>query len=194
MVHALLEWLYTNGARASEPGLARMRDVDLHAGTVQLTHLKGGLAAEPLFMSKRCLAALEAWLAVKPKGDYVFPSAKPRPCYPCRGEGRILAKRQKKEPVLVPCPHCHATGVRQGMTRHEVARVIVRVFTLAGIPAELRFPHILRHSAVTRMLNKGTEPTAIQERVGHKSLATTLGYMHTTEAARAKVNEAFDED
>ena len=64
---AFLEWLYTNGARASEPGLAQLSDIDLYAGTVQLMHLKGGQAPKPMPMSERCRAALRAWLEVRPQ-------------------------------------------------------------------------------------------------------------------------------
>jgi site-specific recombinase XerD len=75
-----------------------------------------------------------------------------------------------------------------------VRHLIVDVFTRAGIPEEFHFPHVLRHSAITQMLNSGTSPPAIQERVGHKALETTFGYMHTTDEARARVNKAFDEE
>jgi site-specific recombinase XerD len=44
------------------------------------------------------------------------------------------------------------------------------------------------------MLDKGINPAAIQERLGHAVITTTYGYMHTTKKARAEVNRAFDED
>lgn len=202
--HALIEWLYTNGARASEPGLARIDDVDLYSNTVLLTHLKGGLASEPIPLSKRCAEAIREWLKVRPVLDpaqryYVFPSARPGRCYPCLGQKIITVKtRKKKEGTenekTVSCPHCHGDGTRWGLSRHEVRRIIERVFTDADIPAEFHFPHILRHSAVTHMLDGDAPPSAIQERVGHKSLSTTFGYMHTTKKARAMITKTFDED
>lgn len=201
LAHALIEWLYTNGARASEAGLARLTDVDMHNGTVLLTHLKGGLPPEPQPMAKALVAALRGWLpkrefATHAQQDYVFPSANPLPCYPCKGTKWVSAKsrRRGEGAKVVSCPHCHGAGVRLGMTRHEVRHLVVEVFTLAGIPKQFHFPHVLRHSAVTHMLDTGTPPTAIQERVGHKALETTFGYMHTTKEARARVNKAFDED
>lgn len=202
LAHAMIEWLYTHGQRASEPGCARLSDVDLHTGTVMLTHLKGGLEPEPQPLATTCLEALKAWIPLRiftgePQRVYVFPSARPGRCYPCEGNGKLLVKVRKRggtgEAKMAPCPHCHATGMRWGMTRHEVRHLIVDVFTRAGIPSEFHFPHVLRHSAVTHMLNRGTSPPAIQERVGHSALATTFGYMHTTDEARARVNKAFDE-
>jgi integrase len=200
---AFLEWLYTNGARASEPGLAALSDIDLRAGTVMLRHLKGGLATDPMPMSERCCKALKAWLAVRAQflvdpraqADYLFPSARPGACYPCRGEGKLLVKRGKVgEGKLEPCPHCRATGTRWGLTRHEARRLIEQIFREAGLPMELAFPHVFRHSAATHMLDKKVNPAAIQERLGHKSLNTTLGYLHTTKEARLDVNRTFDED
>jgi site-specific recombinase XerD len=203
LAHALVEFLYTNGSRASEPGCARVTDVDLHNGTVMLTHLKGGLEPEPQPLANACREALRTWLPQRTfveaaQQDYVFPSARPGDCYPCAGKGALMVKKRKRggasEGKITPCPHCHASGTRWGMTRHEVRHLVVEVFTKAGIPSEFHFPHILRHSAVTQMLNSGTPAPAIQERVGHAALATTFGYMHTTDEARAKVNRAFDED
>lgn len=200
---AFLEWLYTNGARASEPGMAALSDVDLRAGTVMLRHLKGGLATDPMPLSEKCRKALEAWLSVRKQAlvdpraqaDYLFPSARPGPCYPCGGEGRLMVKRGKRgESKLEPCPHCRASGTRWGLTRHEARRLVERIFREAGLPAELAFPHVFRHSAATHMLDRKVNPAAIQERLGHKSLNTTLGYLHTTKEAREAVNRTFDED
>jgi len=199
--HAVVEFVFTNAQRASEPGLTRLDDLDLHNGTVSLTHLKGGLEPEPMPLSRTCLDALKTWLPLRIFKDeaqraYVFPSANPTTCYPCKGTRTVTQKSRRKDGSarVIPCPHCHAMGTRWGMSRHEMRHIIVAVFKRAGIPPEFHFPHVLRHSAVTHMLNTGLLPPEIQERVGHKDLATTFGYMHATEAARAKVNKAFDED
>lgn len=210
MEHAFIEWLYTNGARASEPGLARLSDIDLRAGTVMLVHLKGGKAKDPMPLSQRCREAIEAWLTVrgehfvdpKQQRDYLFPSRSPQPCYPCRGEGELVVKKKRGRkasggeaaPPLLPCPHCRATGTRWGLSRHEAARIVRRVFKAAGLPAELAFPHVFRHSAATHMLDKDINPAVIQERLGHSALATTLGYLHTTKKARAAIGRVFDEE
>jgi integrase len=41
------------------------------------------------------------------------------------------------------------------------------------------FPHELRHGYATHCLERGTNPRAIQQAMGHKSLETTMGYLHT---------------
>ena len=39
-------------------------------------------------------------------------------------------------------------------------------------------PHELRHAYATDCLQRGTNPRAIQQAMGHKSLETTMGYLH----------------
>ena len=39
-------------------------------------------------------------------------------------------------------------------------------------------PHELRHAYATHCLNRGANPRAIQEAMGHQSLETTMGYLH----------------
>jgi integrase/recombinase XerD len=198
---AFLEWLYTNGSRASEPGLALVNDVDLHLCEVRTYHLKGGNKPIALPMSDRCRQALEAWLRVRPEHivdpqqkDYLFPSAHPRRCYPCRGKGELIRRKRGKDPTMGPCPHCRGTGTRFGFTRHEAYKLIRRICAEAGLPEKYAFPHIFRHSAATHLLDKGNSPTAIQERLGHASIETTLRYMHGTKQAHEAIRRTFDDD
>lgn len=39
-------------------------------------------------------------------------------------------------------------------------------------------PHELRHAYATHSLNRGINPRAIQQAMGHVSLETTMGYLH----------------
>jgi site-specific recombinase XerD len=40
-------------------------------------------------------------------------------------------------------------------------------------------PHELRHGYATHCLERGVSPRAIQQVMGHSSLETTMGYLHT---------------
>ena len=52
-----------------------------------------------------------------------------------------------------------------------------------------RSPHVLRHTFATAMLNGNAELRAVQELLGHKSLATTEIYTHATFEELKKVYE-----
>ena len=56
-----------------------------------------------------------------------------------------------------------------------VKRNLSKVVTL-----KKRSPHVLRHTFATTMLNDNAELKAVQELLGHESLATTEIYTHTT--------------
>jgi len=65
-----------------------------------------------------------------------------------------------------------------------VRRNLSKVVTLRK-----RSPHVLRHTFATAMLNDNAELRAVQELLGHESLATTEIYTHTTFEELKKVYE-----
>jgi site-specific recombinase XerD len=194
LARALYEWLYTNGSRASEPGLAKLRDLDLPSSRVRLQHLKNGLAPDWIALATSCREALTDWLVARPQHIvapeqklFLFPSASPGRCYPCRGAGKLKPKGAAPK----PCHHCEGTGKRWGLSRHEVRRIVGKILTAAGVPAGRRHPHVLRHSTITHLLDAGVPPAAVQERVGHRDVTTTFGYLKATKAARLAVDAAL---
>ena len=51
------------------------------------------------------------------------------------------------------------------------------------------YPHMLRHTFATRIVNNGNELRIAKELLGHKSIATTEIYTHVSEA---QVKAAID--
>ena len=68
----------------------------------------------------------------------------------------------------------------KNLDRTAVFRIIKSTGVKAGIHKEL-YPHILRHSAATHMLEGGCDLRTVQEFLGHSSVSTTpVSYTHLT--------------
>ena len=75
------------------------------------------------------------------------------------------------------------------LDRTAVFRIIKSTGLKVGIHKEL-YPHILRHSAATHMLEGGCDLRTVQEFLGHSSVSTTQIY---TKVTKAFLEEAFIE-
>jgi integrase len=201
---ALLAWLYEFGSRASEPGLQTVDDVDLRAGRARPRHLKGGAAADWQILLPFCREALPPWLRARQafvlqpqQAKLLFPSGGAGKCYACQGTGertRLMREKgtgRRFEGDGVPCHHCGATGERWGISRAEVHRLVRGVLLEAKVPEPLCYPHVLRHSIITHLLEGGMPATAVQERVGHRSLSSTLGYAKATALVGEQMQQAL---
>jgi integrase len=98
-------------------------------------------------------------------------------------------------PAHYPCRD-PITGaiVRFRMHEANVQRAVKQARRQLGISV---LPHELRHGYATHCLERGTNPRAIQQVMGHKSLETTMGYLVSDRAnddhpANAEQEHQFD--
>ena len=77
----------------------------------------------------------------------------------------------------------------KNLDRTAVFRIIKSTGVKTGIRKKL-YPHILRHSAATHMLEGGCDLRTVQEFLGHSSVSTTQIY---TKVTKAFLEEAFIE-
>jgi integrase/recombinase XerD len=147
---ALLELLYSTGARISEAvGLDR-DDVDGAARTVLLRGKGGKQRLVPV--GRPALAALDAYLV------------RGRPALALRGRG-------------IPAVFLNARGAR--LSRQSAWAVLRDAAVRTGIAAAVS-PHTLRHSFATHLLEGGADVRVVQELLGHASVTTTQVYTLVT--------------
>jgi integrase/recombinase XerD len=147
---ALLELLYSTGARISEAVGLDVDDVDAQARTVLLRGKGGKQRLVPI--GRPALAALDAYLV------------RARPEMAARGRG---------SPALF-------LNVRGGrLSRQSAWQVLREAAERAGITAAVS-PHTLRHSFATHLLEGGADVRVVQELLGHASVTTTQVYTLVT--------------
>jgi integrase/recombinase XerD len=147
---ALLELLYSTGARISEAVGIDLDDLDTTARTVLLRGKGGKQRVVPV--GRPALAAVDAYLV------------RARPGLATRGRG---------SPALL----LNARGAR--LSRQSAWHVLRGAAEASGLTAEVS-PHTLRHCFATHLLAGGADVRVVQELLGHASVSTTQIYTHVT--------------
>ncbi len=143
---AILELLYASGLRVSELAGLDLRSVNFGDAFV-LVRGKGDKERIVPFGSK-AKGALEAYLPAREK---------------------LLRETRTGSPALF----LNVYGRR--LTTRSVDRILKRYVRTYG-PNVKASPHSLRHAFASHLLAEGADLRAIQEMLGHKSLATTQKY------------------
>lgn len=159
---AMLEVLYGSGLRVSELVALDLDQVDLADASLRV--VGKGRKERVVPLGRFAVEALRRWFEVRTELRHPKTGAlDPRACF--------LSERGRR------------IGVRRVQT------LVHRYGALGAGRADLH-PHALRHTCATHMLEGGADLRAIQEMLGHASLATTQRYTHVSLVQLEKVYDA----
>jgi integrase/recombinase XerD len=147
---ALLELLYSTGARISEAVGLDLDDIDLETRSVLLAGKGGKQRLVPV--GRPAVAAIDAY------------RVRTRPGLAAKGRG-------------TPALFLNARGGR--LSRQSAWQVLRSAADRAGVTEPVS-PHTLRHSFATHLLEGGADVRVVQELLGHASVTTTQVYTLVT--------------
>lgn len=175
--------IYACGLRVTEPLNLRIKDIDLVNCRLDLWDTKGGncrRVAVPCQLVVELKAQIELARAVwKQDVQRGLPVALPG-ALSAKYPGRVFAwSWYWLFPQRTPCAHPR-TGqlVRYRMHEANVQRAVKAAAGKVGLEG-LITPHNLRHCYGTHVADSGQNMRSLQMALGHKSLETTMGYVHS---------------
>ena len=155
-VHPMVAFAAHTGARRSEISRVRTEDVDFAQGVVTIREKKrrrGVDSTRRVPMSTLLAKTLKEYLDERPPFHMLF-----------RQEARVV-RSKKKRTAVAP------------VTLHEAQNHFKR--TLAGTKwSVVRGWHVLRHSMISALANRGVDQRVIQDMVGHMTAEMQRRYAH----------------
>ncbi len=159
---AILEMLYGSGLRVSELVALRPEQVDWDEGFVRIT----GKGDKTRYVPLGGAAAQAVRFYREHARAMLLAEGKPDP------RVVFLSRRGGK------------------LTRERIRQIIKARAAAAGLDENV-FPHILRHSFATHLLENGADLRVIQDMLGHADLSTTQIYTHVEQKRLVALHKNF---
>ena len=145
---------YKHGLRPSECCKLRLSDVNLREGVLTVKRAKGSIDGRHELLGHRGIPLLDEYQALK---------------------AWLRERGDDPSPSLFP--------TQKGKQIHRITwyREFAAIAEDAGIDSSRRHPHVLRHSLASHMAHKHADVLEIKQRLGHKSIQSTLIYTHVSD-------------
>ena len=158
---AIMELMYASGLRVSETTDLKLGDIDFETGMVRVCGKGSKERVVPV--ASRVLNLLRRYIAV--------------------ARNELIAKNPH-------VPYLFVSRTGRKLNRERIWAIIKEAALIAGIDKEI-YPHILRHSFATHLLENGADLRAIQEMLGHSDISTTEIYTHVNKNRLLSVHRQF---
>ncbi|HET8922993.1 MAG TPA: tyrosine-type recombinase/integrase [Candidatus Acidoferrum sp.] len=160
---AMILLAYRHGLRASEVCGLRLTDVNLKDGVISIKRLKGSLkTVQPLYAHRG-----------QPLLDEVSAVRSWLKVRPADGSDYLFTSQK---------------GGR--LDRTQFFRIFQSVAEAAGLLAEKRHPHVLKHSLASHLVAGNVNLALVKQALGHRSISSTMVYVGTTDAQAAEAVQA----
>lgn len=146
--YAIITIFLNCGIRLSE--LVGINIKDISFSECKLNVIGKGNKERTIYLNKACMKAIQAYLAVRPTDLQTSPDKKPL----------FLSERKER------------------ISQRTVQVIVKKELQKAGLDTNKYSVHKLRHTAATLMYQNGVDIRALQELLGHESIATTEIYTH----------------
>ena len=145
---------YKHGLRASEVCNLRLDDIDLKNGSIVVQRLKGSL---------RTIQAV-----TEHRGE------------PLLNELKALRDWLRKRPDD-GSDYLFTSQKGGRLDRSQFFRLFQTIASEAGVSAERRHPHALKHSIASHLVSANVNLALVKQQLGHKSIGSTMRYVTTTD-------------
>jgi len=156
---AMIVVAYKHGMRASEVCNLRLDDIDMKNGNIVVERLKGSLRTTQAVTEHRGEPLLNELKALREW---------------------LRQRRDDGSDYLFTSQN----GGR--LDRSQFFRLFRAIASEAGVPAEKRHPHALKHSIASHLVSANVNLALVKQQLGHKSIGSTMRYITTSDQQASK--------
>jgi type 1 fimbriae regulatory protein FimB len=156
---AMIVVAYKHGMRASEVCNLRLDDIDMKNGSIVIHRLKGSLRTTQALTEHRGEPLLNELKALR---EWL----RQRP-----DDGSDFLFTSQK-------------GGR--LDRSQFFRLFRAIAAEAGMSAEKRHPHVLKHSIASHLVSANVNLALVKQQLGHKSIGSTIRYITISDQQASK--------